>query len=66
MIQDFQLNPSFNIYFDGVEYHAKIHFDDAFETEAEEIAASDISTLATKVSNGWRQYLLSIANKYKQ
>ncbi|BAZ03147.1 hypothetical protein NIES37_71600 (plasmid) [Tolypothrix tenuis PCC 7101] len=32
MIQDFQLNPSFNIYFDGMEYHAKIHFDDAFET----------------------------------
>ena len=38
MIQDFQLNPSFNIYFDGMEYHAKIHFDDVFETEAEEIA----------------------------
>ncbi|MBD2195741.1 MULTISPECIES: hypothetical protein [Calothrix] len=66
MIQDFQLNPSFNIYFDSMEYYAKIHFDDAFETEAEEIAASDISTLATKVSNRWRQYLLSIANKYKQ
>ncbi|MBD2432360.1 MULTISPECIES: hypothetical protein [Fischerella] len=66
MIQDFQLNPSFNIYFDGKEYHAKIHFDDAFETEAEEIAASDIITLATKISNRWRQYLLSIANKYRK
>ncbi|BAY35358.1 hypothetical protein NIES2107_72700 (plasmid) [Nostoc carneum NIES-2107] len=51
MIQDFQLNPSFDIYFDGMEYHAKIDFDDAFETEAKEITASDISTLATKVSN---------------
>jgi hypothetical protein len=27
MIQDFQLNPSFNIHFDAMEYHAKIHFD---------------------------------------
>lgn len=27
MIQDFQLNPSFNIHFDGMKYHAKIHFD---------------------------------------
>lgn len=62
MIQDFQLNPSFNIYFDGMDYHAKIHFDDAFETEAEKIAASNISSLATKASNRWRQYLLSIAN----
>lgn len=66
MIQDFQINPSFNIHFDGMKYHAKIHFDDAFETEAEEIAASAISTLATKVSNRWRQYLLNIANKYRQ
>ncbi|ABA25136.1 conserved hypothetical protein (plasmid) [Trichormus variabilis ATCC 29413] len=49
-----------------MEYHAKSHFDDAFETEAEEIAASDISTLATKVSNRWRQYLLSISNKYRK
>lgn len=27
MIQDFQLNPSFNIHFDGMKHHAKIHFD---------------------------------------
>lgn len=66
MIQDFQLNPSFNIYFDGMEYHAKIYFDDQFETETEEITASDISTLAAKVGNQWRQYLLNTANKYKQ
>ncbi|MBD6615378.1 hypothetical protein FNW02_05850 [Komarekiella sp. 'clone 1'] len=66
MIQDFQLNPSFNIHFDGMKYHAKIHFDDAFETEAEEIPESDMATLATKVSNRWRQYLLHIVNKYRQ
>lgn len=27
MIQDFRLNPSSNIHFDGMKYHAKIHFD---------------------------------------
>ncbi len=41
-----------------MKYHAKIHFDDAFETEAEEIAASGISSLAAKVSNRWRKYEL--------
>jgi aromatic ring-cleaving dioxygenase len=66
MIQDFQLNPKFNIYFDGIEYHAKIYFDDKFETETEEITASALSTLAAKIGNRWRQYLLNTANKYKQ
>jgi hypothetical protein len=65
-MQDFQLTPSFDIYFDGMEYHGTIHFDDQFETEPEEIKADNINTLAAKIANRWRQYLLNIANKYKQ